>query len=81
MIILSLPKQINGDQLAEELGGALVWVNEEGLNIDCDKTEEEVKAIVAKHKPVDFTAAKAAEKAALLQRLGITEDEARLLLG
>jgi hypothetical protein len=81
MITLTLPKAINGDQLAEELGGALVWVNEEGLNIECDKSEEEIKAIVAKHKPVDFTATKAAEKSALLAKLGITEDEARLLLG
>jgi len=42
-------------------------------------TKEQVEAEIAKEP--EIAAAKAAAKAALLDRLGITEDEAKLLLG
>jgi hypothetical protein len=46
-------------------------------------TQAEIDAAIEQVKSDEITeaAAKAAKKAALLERLGITEDEARLLLG
>jgi hypothetical protein len=46
-------------------------------------TQKEIDAAIEEVKADEITeaAAKAAKKAALLERLGITEDEARLLLG
>lgn len=46
-------------------------------------TEAEINAEIAKIKADEITEAqaKATAKAALLERLGITEDEAKLLLG
>jgi hypothetical protein len=46
-------------------------------------TQAEVDAAIEQVKADEITeaTAKAAQKAALLERLGITEDEARLLLG
>ena len=46
-------------------------------------TQAEINAAIEQVKADEITqvAVKAAEKAALLDRLGITEDEARLLLG
>ena len=58
---------------------------ETGEEIIRDATDAEIEQI-AKDKAEAFARkaeaeAKAAQKAALLERLGITEDEARLLLG
>ena len=53
----------------DDLGG-IVW------HSDDKKTEAEIKAAIANPLP-DI---KQADKAALLNKLGITEDEARLLL-
>jgi hypothetical protein len=46
-------------------------------------TQSEIDAAIEQVKSDEITEAttKAAQKAALLERLGITEDEARLLLG
>ena len=46
---------------------------------EVEKAQAEIAAFVAKEAEAD--AAKAHERAALLERLGITQDEARLLLG
>jgi hypothetical protein len=81
-------KEINLTQLNEELGG-------QGLTADFNDpknklilptenstiTEAELEAAIAAHIAVDETAAKAAQRQALLNRLGITEEEARILLG
>lgn len=80
MITVEIPEKLNGEQLSKELGGAILWINEDGLHIQSDKSATQIKAIVANHKPIDFTAAKEAAKAALLEKLGITEEEAKLLL-
>jgi hypothetical protein len=47
---------------------------------DAELVEENARKVEAKAR-AKAEAAKAAEKAALLAKLGITEDEARLLLG
>jgi len=81
-------KEINLAQLDKELGGKGLIANFEDLNNKIIKpadnstvTEEELEAGIAAHIAIDEVAVKAAQKAALLDRLGITEDEARLLLG
>lgn len=48
--------------------------------IKAEKAEQAVRA-AKQVEALEAEAKKAADKAALLQRLGITEDEARLLLG
>jgi hypothetical protein len=81
-------KEINLAQLDNELGGQGLIANFEDLNNKIIKpadnstvTEEELEAGIAAHIAIDEVAVKAAQKAALLERLGITEAEARLLLG
>ena len=84
-----MPAQLNGEQLISELNTAGVIV--EGLpedwadgllRLDIKETDNaKTSEIVAKHMAIDSQITKAAEKAALLAKLGITEDEARLLLG
>ena len=83
-----MPAQLNGEQLISELNTAGVIV--EGLpedwadgllRLDIKETDNaKTSEIVAKHMAIDSQITKAAEKAALLAKLGITEDEARLLL-
>ena len=55
------------------------------VDIERDETKEETKARLDAEKAVKLYAEaatqKATEKAALLARLGLTEDEAKLLLG
>jgi hypothetical protein len=78
-----IPAKINGTQLKQELGCAEVYICDGKLIIGGDLTEEEAAAGLNSHVPVDLeaeAATKAANKAALLERLGITEEEARLLL-
>jgi hypothetical protein len=60
-------------------------LTDEVIDIERDATSAEID-FIAKVKAeaqaqADAIAAKSAEKAALLAKLGITEDEARLLLG
>jgi len=55
-----------------------------GINADIEITQAELDAIVGniETKPLaEVIAEKATAKAALLERLGITEEEAALLLG
>jgi hypothetical protein len=81
-------KEINLAQLDNELGGQGLIANFEDIKKKLIKpadnstlTEEELEIGIAAHLAIDEVAVKAAQKAALLERLGITEDEARLLLG
>lgn len=81
-------KKINLEQLDKELGG-------KGLNGDftdpskkiilptelSDVTEDELKAAIAAHVAIDPKAKAEADKAALLARLGLTEDELKTILG
>ena len=80
-------KDINLAQLDAELGskGLIADVNDatkklilvaNGSNV----TEAELEAAIAAHIAVDDNAVRKADKAALLAKLGITADEAKLLL-
>jgi len=80
-------KEINLVQLDAELDnkGLVADFNDPKKKVilvadDSDVTEEELDAAITAHKAVDEEAIKAAEKKAILERLGITEDEAKLLL-
>ena len=75
----SIPVSINGEQLKTELGCNSVYVCNNKLVICGDLTEAQALAGIAAHTPiapVDNSEA----KAALLAKLGITADEAKLLL-
>ena len=74
-----IPAELNGFQLKAELGCDEVYIRDNKLVIGGDLTEAEAIAGIAAHTPiapVDNSAA----KAALLARLGLTADEAKLLL-
>jgi hypothetical protein len=75
---LPIPTNLNGDQLQIELNAAAVYVGENGLVIDSDKTEAEVKAIVNAHVPTPKAEATVAEK---LATAGLTLDELKVALG
>jgi hypothetical protein len=80
-------KEINLGQLSQELGGKGLIADfndsEKKLILPADGvtlTEKQLSDAIAAHVAVDEEAAKAAEKAALLERLGITAEQAKLLL-
>ncbi len=80
-------KEINLSQLSEELGGSGLIADfnnpQEKVILPADGvklTEAQLNAAIASHTAIDEVAAKAQAKADLLARLGITADEARLLL-
>jgi hypothetical protein len=86
--MIKVNKPINLKQLDIELNdlGLIATVNENkeiievGLAENNTATEVELKAAVDAHIAIDEVAAKAQAKAELLERLGITADEAKLLL-
>ena len=89
MIQFTQPKALNGTQLVEELTSAGVTVTGRP-SIDGDgvlwlnvPTKDKAKAetIVGAHVGIDQTPAIEAQRKALLERLGLTADEARLLIG
>ena len=91
MIKFDKPESLNGNQLVDELKQVGIIVNERTsplidgngdfwLDI-ADKDKTKAEKIIAAHIGIDQSEAKAAEKQALLDRLGITADEAKLLLG
>jgi len=75
----AIPAQLNGEQLCKELGAEMVYINDTLLYVVGDLTEAQAKAGIAAHKPIT-PPDKSADKAALLAKLGITSDEAKLLL-
>jgi hypothetical protein len=75
-------KEINLGQLAKELGGKglicdfndskkKLILPAEGVEL----TDDELNAAIAAHIAIDEVAVKAAQKAALLERLGLTQEE------
>ena len=81
------PEILNGLQLQKELRHANIdfgdypRLNNEILSLDIAKKDEaKATAIVEAHIGIDNSAEIAAAKAALLEKLGITEAEAKLLL-
>lgn len=85
------PAQLNGTQLREELRaagvdisddrGSIVIINDEMILDIKDKDKAKADQVIAAHVGVDQEDPTAAAKAALLERLGITAEEAALLLG
>ena len=80
-------KEINLTQLDQELGGKGLIAdfndNKKKLILaseNSDITEAELEAAIAAHIAIDDNAVREADKAALLAKLGITADEAKLLL-
>jgi hypothetical protein len=88
MIEFNKPTNLNGKELLEELaaGGVIVTgrieVELEILRLDI-KPADKTKAtkIIADHNGNTVDIDRSAEKAAVLERLGITAEEAALLLG
>ena len=88
MILFTKPKNLNGAELLEELSAADVTVtgrpsdNGEGLLwLDIAEADEaKATPIVAAHNGTTVAPDNSAAKAALLAKLGITADEAKLLL-
>ena len=89
MIQFTQPTTLNGAQLVEELKSAGIAVTGRP-SIDGDgvlwlnvPTKDKAKAetIVGAHVGIDQTPAIEAQRKALLERLGLTADEARLLIG
>lgn len=88
MIKFDKPTNLNGAELLTELNSGGVAISEppfidgDGffwLNV-IESDIEKTKSIVKAHNGTTLILDKSAEKAALLTKLGITEDEARLLL-
>jgi len=82
-------KEINLTQLDKELGNKGLIADFEDNPAkklilpteNSDITEAELEAAIAAHIAIDDNAVNEAAKAALLAKLGITADEAKLLLG
>jgi hypothetical protein len=80
-------KEINLSQLSRELGNKGLIANfnnpQEKLILPADGvelTEIELESAIAAHIAIDEEAIRATAKAALLEQLGITEEQAKLLL-
>lgn len=72
---------INGDQLQKELSASFLYVAGDVIYCDSSLDEYEAQSIVDKHVPIFAKENSLSEaKAALLEKLGITEEEVRLLL-
>ena len=83
MINTTTSKMINLMQLDKELGGYGLLSSKVEANLTLIQTEEgspvtlvQLEAAIEAHTPPDYEA----EKAALLTKLGISADEAKLLL-
>jgi hypothetical protein len=71
-------------ELKEEFPNLTKQINDKIIDLDVDEYEETINAWAEAKLAIQIAnneaEAKAAQKAALLNRLGITEDEAKLLL-
>jgi len=81
-------KEINLKQLDQELGsqGLCADFNDPKKKLivpaeNSTVTEDELKAAIQAHIAIDETVAKATARQAILDRLGLTADEAALILG
>jgi hypothetical protein len=90
MIKFTKPAQLNGSQLIQELRSEGIDINEDTspfidgngeffLDIDAKDTAKAAE-IVSAHIGIDEIKSKAAEKQAILDQLGITAEQAKLLL-
>ena len=74
---LPIPAELNGDQLQSEIGAANLYAFENKLIIDSDKSEDQVKAIIANHKPTQKPLPTLVEK---LAAAGISLEELKAAL-
>ena len=83
MTTYKVPAKLNGTQLLDELKAVGIKLTEVRVVADelfLDTNDKKAAEIVADHVGVDSVDVNAAAKAALLERLGITALEAKLLL-
>jgi len=89
MIKFNKSQTLNGQQLLEELNAAKIKIDEfpfiDGngdlwLNVS-DKDKTKTQEIIDNHIAIDSNQEKQATRQAILDRLGLTADEAKLLLG
>ncbi len=87
MITIKTSKKINLNQLDKELGRFGLCLNEEnpqdvivGIADGSPVTKEQLAEALENHIAIDTQAELATAKAALLAKLGITQEEAKLLL-
>jgi hypothetical protein len=78
--LAQLDKELNGQGLIAELNQDTGEVISVGFADNNSATQAQLKNAIDAHIAIDEVEAKAAAKAALLDRLGISAEEARLLL-
>jgi translation elongation factor EF-G len=92
MIKFNKPNQLNGLQLRQELNASGVKIDNEVNAVSIDgngdlwldiakKDEAKAKLVVEAHVGVDQSAAQEAAKKAILDRIGLTADELKTILG
>lgn len=91
MITFTRPQNLNGYELRQELRIAGVEISDsiqsvslldDNLFLEIQESDrEKADQVVAAHNGTTIAPDKAAEKQAILDRLGLTADEAALLLG
>jgi hypothetical protein len=80
-------KEINLEQLDKELGGGGLIANFENdkeklilLPEGSDVTESELEEAIKAHKAIDENAIREASRKVILDRIGLTSDEVKILL-
>jgi rhodanese-related sulfurtransferase len=91
MIKFDKPDVLNGTQLVEELKNVGININtDKSPKIDgngdfwldiADKDKTKAEKIIAAHVGIDQSEAKAAQRQAILDRIGLTSDELKTILG
>lgn len=89
MIQFNKPETLNGEQLLTELNAVKIKIDgfpfidgNGSLWLDIqDKDKTKTQEVIDNHIAIDSNQAKAAQRQALLNKLGITAEEAQLLLG
>lgn len=85
---LNIPTELNGVQLQKELKDAGIKLNDYPRLVDgklvldiAKKDETKAQVIVDAHVGIDNSAEIAAQRQAILDRIGLTADELQVLLG
>lgn len=84
----NIPAQLNGTQLQKELKDAAIKLNDYPRIVDgklildiSESDKAKAKQVVESHIGIDSSVAQAAARMAILEKLGLTEEEAAVLLG
>jgi hypothetical protein len=84
----NIPEQLNGVQLQKELKEAGIKLNDYPRLVDgklvldiAKKDETKAQAIVDAHVGIDNSAEIEAQRQAILDRIGLTADELKLIIG